>query len=228
MLQRKKPTILVVEDHAELNEQLVRAFHRKYRVDRVTTLSGAFNYLAEETTSYDVVLLDQHLPDGSGFDLIPFVQKDNPNTKICVFTQSAQDTSRISALQLGADAFLTKPLSPHCLSLHVQALLRRGTPISSEYLMFADLCYNCHTRRASRNSDEIRLSKRESDFLHAFIKSGDGVVSKEDLQRIYWKKGQQEITKSAIHVTIQRLRRKLKSLRVEISSIYGLGYRLSV
>lgn len=228
MPKHTKPTILIVEDNPQLNTQLSKAFQKLYAVDQVTTLQGAFNYLAENTVPYDLILLDQHLPDGNGFDLIPFVHKDTPTTKLCILTNTSQETARTTALQLGADAYLTKPLSSHCLLLHAQALLRRGSLLTTKNLIFADLCFDTNNRVATRENTDVQLSQRESEFLRTFIRSIDGLVSREDLQRVYWKSGYHKITRSAIHVTIQRLRKKLLPLRVEIESIYGLGYRLTV
>lgn len=228
MPKNKKLTILIIEDNPQLNIQLARSFQKLYCVDKVTTLQGAFNYLAENTMPYDLILLDQCLPDGNGFDLIPFVQKDTPTTKICILTNTNQETARATALQLGADAYLTKPLSSQCLLLHAQALLRRGSLLTNKNLIFADLCFDTSNRVAVRKDTEVQLSQREGEFLRTFIRSIDGLVSKEDLQRVYWKNGYHKITRSAIHVTIQRLRKKLLPLQVGIESIYGLGYRLTL
>lgn len=228
MPKKQKPHLLFVEDNALLNNQITKALRKQFAVDQVTTVQGALNYLAETHFPYDIVLLDEHLPDGHGSELIHFIQHDTPSTKVCVFTCSTEEETRSMALIQGADAYLTKPLSLHCLHLHLAALLKRGSLHTQQNITFADLTFDTHKRCAIRQDTYVQLSQRESDFLRTFIRSVDGLVSREDLQQVYWKDGHSRITKSAIHVTIQRLRKKLLPLQVHIESIYGLGYRLTV
>src|SRR5690606_29222194 len=156
---------------------------------------------------YDIVLLDEHLPDGHGSELIHFIQHDTPSTKVCVFTCSTEEETRSMALIQGADAYLTKPLSLHCLHLHLAALLTRGSLHTQQNITSADLSFDTRTRCAMRPDTYVQLSQRESDFLRTVIRSVDGLVSREDPQQVYWKDGHASITTSTTHVTIQRSRK---------------------
>ncbi|MCD8484948.1 response regulator transcription factor [Candidatus Woesebacteria bacterium] len=221
-----KPKLLVIEDNALLHSQIHRSMNRLFSTEHVTTLQGAFSYLAENPASYDIVLVDCHLPDGSGLDVIPFVSQDAPETRICVLTQEKDEETRIAALRRGADAYLMKPLSLRCLQYHLQALLRREKKLIADCVHCQDLHFYTQKRVVERKNQAVRLSKRESQFLRIFLKTLDRHVDKQDLFQIFENSGHGTITKSAIHVTIQRLRKKLQPLQVTIDSVYGLGYQL--
>ncbi len=228
MSRSHRPSILIVEDNAALTQNLVHFLRPDFRVDAVTTFHGGVQHIALRQTPYDIVIVDYSLPDGTGLELISQIIHDNNHTKICVLTSNSDETLRMEALKLGADAFLTKPLTPRSIQLHLKTLLKRGPVQRTAQVMYADLNFDTQSRMACRLESTVRLSQRESEFLRIFLQTHDGHVTKDDLQQIYWEKGHSTITRSAVHVTIQRLRKKLQPLQVTIESIYGLGYRLQL
>ncbi len=218
--------LLLVEDDSRLNTALARSLRHHYRVDQVATLAGAYNHLAESRAPYDVIILDRVLPDGDGLELLSFIRRETPETKVCVTSHKDTLAEKLRGLQSGADAYLPKPVHPHEVAAHVEALLRRGIWRSGDEIVFNGLKLNEADRFLCRDQQTIHLSQREVQLLHLFF-SSYGHASHEKIQSFYWRLGI-EPTSTVIHVSIRRLRRKLTFLNVRLSAIYGLGYAITV
>ncbi len=103
------PTLLIVDDEANIRSSLQGALGREgYQVDEAGSLAEARVRLHE---SYDLVMLDVWLPDGSGLDLLAELQKTAPETVAIMMSGHATIDVAIKATRLGAFDFLEKPLS---------------------------------------------------------------------------------------------------------------------
>lgn len=102
------PKVLVVEDSLPL-AQIYKAYlsNTDYDVVLAATLEEAMAEIAEYKP--DIVLLDVELPDGSGIDLLKYVQKDHRGTQVVVMTAHGSSDMAVDAINLGATDFLTKP-----------------------------------------------------------------------------------------------------------------------
>lgn len=225
MLSRS--SLLLVEDDYLLSHSLTRQLRSCFTVDQVTTLSGALAHLTEKDYGYDVVVLDRLLPDGDSRELLEVLQRDFPYTRVCILTGILGEEQMVDCLKTGADVYLTKPLTAKTVSYHVQALMKRGKIMRDNTLAFQDLFLDLRSRQVQRSDNQtIRLSKREVECLARIIQS-HGQVTQEELWSVFWKAGI-EASSGLIHVTIQRLRKKLAPLGVTIRAIYGLGYTLEL
>ncbi len=115
------PTLLLVDDEANIRSSLQGALGREnYETDVAANLAEARTRLRE---SYDVVLLDVRLPDGSGLDLLPEILAGHPETIVIMMSGHATIEAAVRATRLGAFDFLEKPLSLERLLI----LLRNAT-----------------------------------------------------------------------------------------------------
>lgn len=219
------PSCLIVEDDPALNSALSRYLKRSATVDQATNLSAAYQFVADRDVGYDVILVDRHLPDGDGVELVSYVQKHFPNTRICVLTGLTSEKEQQLALQTGADICLNKPLSAQCVRTHIQALLRRGKVSHDHTFHWRDLALQTNTNTLVRSQQMISLTRRETQCLALFFSSGDGEVSREELLQIFWHP-QRTSSIGVLHVNIQRLRKKLHLMGVHIRASYGAGYQL--
>jgi two-component system, OmpR family, response regulator len=219
--------LLLVEDNPELCRLLTRGLRNEYRVECVPTLTGAFSHIAENTQGYDVVVLDRVLPDGDGLELLPTLQTDAPQTKICILSHKCVEAERVLGLEKGADCYLPKPTSMRELRANLTVLSRRSkvaTPQGIQrgsFLLIEEQC-SLVTPYGS-----VRLSRRQSEFLAAFLRAHDGRVTQEQLLNIFWRRKPSN-NMSLIHVNIQRLRRRIEPIGLSIQSLYGLGYQLNL
>ena len=121
------PLLLAVEDEPR-NAALLEAILGRagYRLHVATGVGAAREFLAEETP--DMVLLDRHLPDGDGLDLIPEIRNDDRLGQVPILLVSASVLPRDvqSAMDAGADGFLAKPVRVKPLVDEVRRLLDAG------------------------------------------------------------------------------------------------------
>jgi two-component system response regulator PilR (NtrC family) len=110
----KKPCVLVVDDEPNLRELLTITLERINMVSKeAADLASAKKYIDEG--SFDLCLTDLCLPDGSGLELISYIQAKSPGTPVAVITAHASIDTAIQALKNGAFDFLMKPVDMHLL-----------------------------------------------------------------------------------------------------------------
>jgi len=104
-----KPSVLVVDDEPDLCELLSITLQRMNLNPRTTgTVAQAQRML--KTESYDLCLTDMHLPDGSGLELVEWMQQYSPSVPVAVITAHGSMETAVQALKLGAFDFVSKPL----------------------------------------------------------------------------------------------------------------------
>ncbi|MBI4202730.1 MAG: response regulator [Chloroflexi bacterium] len=117
------PKVLVVDDHATMVRLLTMTLPYEYTVSHAASGPEAIE-LAEEFQP-DLMLLDVNMPGLNGFEVLRQVKasKNLSRTKVIMVTARSDEADRNLALQLGADAYFTKPFSPLALLEEVSKLL---------------------------------------------------------------------------------------------------------
>jgi len=121
-------TVLLVEDERKLRE-LVRSYLERAGLAVLSTGSGAEAITLAAEAAPDLVVLDLGLPDVPG-ETVARELRAVSSVPILMLTAKAGEEDRIAGLELGADDYVTKPFSPRELVLRVQAILRRGAPVT--------------------------------------------------------------------------------------------------
>jgi DNA-binding NtrC family response regulator len=123
---RMKPTILLVDDEPATQFGFGRYLSRAgYEIQAVSTLAEAREAASSKT--YDVVLLDLHLPDGNGLDWVVDLRMQQPNASIVMITGSGDIPAAVESMRRGADQFLTKPVNLKDL----EVFLRKGLELET-------------------------------------------------------------------------------------------------
>jgi DNA-binding response OmpR family regulator len=123
--------ILIVEDEVRLRVNLVRILSRRaFIMDQAATVAEAKALLAER--SYDAVLLDWQLPDGSGLDVCAAVRARSREVHIIMFTGRDEHTDRLRAFDAGVDDYVVKnDVDFEEIGARLKAVARRrGSPTS--------------------------------------------------------------------------------------------------
>jgi DNA-binding response OmpR family regulator len=175
-----------------------------------------------------VVIMDIMLPDGKGYDLIPFVKK---NTDAIVIMASALDeekTKRI-AYEKGADDFMAKPITLFELTYKLKAIASRQGTDKLTY-QIGDLVLDLEKLTLSSDFGEIQLPHSQAvllKLLYDKYKAGD-ILYKTEIATL---ESAVAIENFRIHTSISRLRKQIEALetsRVFIENVYGKGYALVV
>lgn len=219
--------ILVVEDDWPIRHLLkVSLSAHDYEVSEAETCREALSSLTKQVP--DLLLLDLNLPDGSGIDFLRRLRQEHTIPVIILSVQGAEHT-KIEALDLGADDYLTKPFSVDELLARVRVALRRSKALlAPTKLNCGDLELDLEHRHVTLLGHEIALTPNEFSLLMVFMRNQDRVLTHRQLLKEVWGDGYVEDS-HVLRVNICNLRRKLNSpdgKRNYIKTEPGVGYRL--
>jgi two-component system, OmpR family, KDP operon response regulator KdpE len=223
------PRVLVVDDDQAIRRFLRIALRAKgYTVFEAGSARAAL--AAVEAVRPDVIILDLGLPDRDGVEVTRQL-RDRDRIPILILSVKDQEEDKITALEAGADDYLTKPFSVGELHARLRVLLRRvaggraGTPFRLGGLE-VDL-----TRRVVRvRGAPVQLTPTEYDVLKVFIQAAGRVLTHQQLLRQVWGPGY-AVDSHILRVNISTLRRKLEEDPERPTYIVTeprIGYRLRV
>jgi two-component system response regulator QseB len=214
--------ILVLEDDTVLLDGLkVGLGLHGFTVDVVSSCGDARAALA--TTTFDAIVLDLMLPDGSGLDILREVRRREDATPILLLTAKDTVADRIGGLETGADDYLGKPFDLDEVAARLRAISRRAAGRASPALAWNGLELDPSRRTLTIDGKPVNLSRREFSILEALMTHPGTVLSKDQLvDRLYgW---QEDVESNTVEVHIHHLRDKIG--RDTIETLRGLGYRL--
>ena len=218
--------VLVIEDDEAIGEELAGALRANgYTTTLTATGAGALDAARPDI---DLVLLDLGLPDLDGIPLARQLRVTMPDTVIVVLTARTDELDVISALDAGADDYLTKPFRLAELLARVRAHLRRQASLETGAPATAgDLTVDPRTRTATVGGAPLNLRPKEFELLTVLVGSAGEAVRRETLMSTVWDENWFGSTKT-LDVHVAALRRKLGTARssVRITTLRGYGYRV--
>jgi len=178
--------ILVVDDEPRILRAVKTLLTRKgYGVTIASSGEDALQRAAE--TGPQLVILDLRLPGIGGLEVCRRL-REWTNAPILILSVRNEDIDKISALDLGADDYLTKPFSSGELLARVRALLRRvpDTEIASQVIRSGDLAIDLVERRVMRSGRALKLTRTQFAVLSVLAQKADRVVTTRALQKEVW------------------------------------------
>ena len=217
-------TICLVEDEMDL-ASLIRTYLEKagYRVVQFKEGKDALSYIDSPTNLWilDIMLSD----DVTGYDIIKKIRETDTTTPVIFTSARDQDLDKIIGLELGSDDYITKPYSPKELVLRVNNIIKRVyKEVETNKIQYENY-YSIDTdkRIVLEQEKEIKLTTLEFDLLLLFISNKNKTFSRDEILNLIW--GEDYFgSDRVVDDLIRRLRKKMKKLNV--STIYGYGYRL--
>ena len=206
--------MLIIEDDIDLREGLHFSFSGDgYDVFDTGTKKEGLKEIKKG--SYDIVLLDCNLPDGSGFELCKEVREFS-NIPMIMLTARDTEMDEIKALELGVNDFLSKPFSLGVLKARVKRIWNEKT--EPEKLISGIITIDKNT---------CRVYKLEYRLLLYFLENKNHVLSKEQIVSQLWDTEGKYVDNNTVSVNISRLRTKIEkdaSKPELIKTIHGIGY----
>jgi len=169
----------------------------------------------------DLVILDLMLPGMDGLIVCQAMRADPTlaSIPIIMLTAKAEESDRISGLELGADDYVTKPFSPKELTARVAALLRRsGRPTTSGLLRYGSITIDADRHHVALDGEDVRLTAKEFLLLQYLLQHRGRVLSRDLLLSDVWGYQYTGGTRT-VDVHIRRLREKLPPLAGAIETI---------
>ena len=219
--------LLVVEDDDQLRKALVLTLRsRGYAVHAARTGAEALERV--RSVRLDVVVLDLGLPDIDGLTVIERV-RESSGVPIVVLSARRDQSDKVTALDAGADDYLTKPFGIEELLARLRAAARRsGAPVDAGVVRTPDFEVDLGRKKVlGRGGDEIHLTPTEWGVLEVLVRAGGLLVPGADLLREVWGP-QYESQTNYLRVYLAQLRQKLEpdqSRPRYLITAPGLGYR---
>jgi two-component system OmpR family response regulator len=216
--------IVIVEDDVALATGLSRFLQAEgYGVDLISR--GDEAVAAAKSNRFDLMILNLGLPTMDASELLRMLRAADYHLPVLVLTAHDAVTARVRALDLGADAYLTKPFAMSELLAIVRAVIRRSQARSSSKIVHGLLTVDTVARRAYLADKPLQLSPREWAVLEVLLGRIGQVASKKSI--IQAVAGlDSELTPSAIEICVSRLRAKLEPAGIKIRTVRGFGYVL--
>ena len=224
--------ILYVEDDLSLIDGLKYTLENSgYFVDNARTASEALARFKQDT--YDLLLLDVTLPDGTGFDVCKEVRAIS-TIPIIFLTASDQEISIVRGLDIGADDYITKPFNILEVKARIKAIMRRTAASQprkeeSKVIEAGDLKLDCESRRLFILGREVNLTAKEFDLLELLVNNPNKVYGRENLLNLVWGYEYPGDVRT-VDVHVRRLREKIESNPSEpkyVHTKWGVGYYYS-
>jgi two-component system KDP operon response regulator KdpE len=221
--------VLVVDDEAPIRHAVRRALQaRGYEV--VLAADGEHALTKAEDLTPDVVVLDLNLPGMDGLEVCRQL-REWTSVPILVLSVREDESDKVTALDLGADDYLTKPFGTDELLARVRALLRRAEPPEAVPRFRAgDVEIDLASRSVRRGSEGVRLTRTEWELLGAFAEHPGKLLTHGWLLREVWGDGYDGDVE-VLRVFVSQLRKKIEPDPRRPSFIVtepGVGYRWAV
>ena len=223
-----EPKILVVDDEVHIRRLLKTALTRaSYDVSEAASAREALDIL--EKVHPDVVLLDLGLPDRDGMELVPIIRMRSDATLLVVSARDATE-QKVTALDLGADDYVTKPFDTDELLARVRAALRHRMMAqgAQSSLIVQDVEIDLINRRVLKAGVDVHLTPKEYAILTELAKFPGRVITHDHLLKSVWG-NEYERHIEYLRVVIRNLRQKIEddvSRPAIIVNELGVGYRL--
>ena len=221
--------ILLIEDDRTLGSGIRLALQNtSLQITLCYTLTEGRIVLDRE--SFDLLILDINLPDGSGLDLLNEVRKTSA-VPIILLTANDMEMDIVTGLESGADDYITKPFSLAVLRARVNAQLRRSISAKPSCTEIDGFQFDFDRMEFRKDGQLVELSKTEQKLLRILVENRGQTLSRTTLVDWIWTDGAEYVDENALSVTVKRLRDKLEdtpSSPKYLKTVYGIGYTWAV
>lgn len=222
--------VMVVEDERDIRDILKNLLEEEGF--GVVALESATNLLLEiREHSPDLLLLDQILPGKNGIEALREIRSSAfAHIPIIMVTGLSGEDDKVSALDVGADDYITKPFYPKELTARIKALARRSKTAvndntSKEKIEGDGISIDFSAHRVWVAEVEISLTLTEFKILSELLKQSGQVLTREKLREKAL--GNLNVTDRTIDVHMASLRKKLGDIGARIETVRGVGYRFA-
>lgn len=222
--------VLVVDDEESLRNFIRRNLEK--RGSKVFTASNGLEALAVfEREMIDLVIMDVMMPNMDGLETIRRIRQSS-TVPVIVLSALEEEQTKIQALNLGADDYLTKPFGVGELLARVEAVQRRArwsstlSDANHEQLVRGDIVVDVHEHRVQVRSEQVELTPTEFNLLVYLMENSGRMLTHEAILKNIWGP---EYGREAeyLRVYIGRLRQKIEKDPVNpryLKTAHGYGY----
>jgi len=223
--------ILLLEDDISLVDGLNYSLTRKgFIVEIVRTVKEAMGRLPR-MDSYDLLILDVTLPDGTGFEVCEKIRRQGNPIPILFLTASDEEMNVIRGLDSGGDDYVTKPFKLGELCSRIHALLRRTGQASQSQpaiLECGDISIDLMASRVSLRGVALDLTGAEYRLICLLVRNANRVLTRSAILNELWDNSGDFVDDNTLSVYVRRLREKIEldpSHPQHLVTVRGFGYQ---
>ncbi|MFO1249544.1 MAG: response regulator transcription factor [Alphaproteobacteria bacterium] len=221
--------ILIVDDEPPIRRFLKTALVAQgYRVEESGDGEAALDFLRRNVV--DLVILDLGLPGMDGLEVVKHLRGEGKSVPIIILSSRDDEAGKVSALDLGADDYVSKPFGMEELSARLRAALRHRLQQEGEKPLFrsGDVTVDLVRRIVTARGAEVKLTPREYDLLRLMVAHAGKVLTHKFILHEVWG-GEAEV--QYLRIYVRNLRQKLETDPEQpklILTEQGVGYRLAM
>lgn len=214
-----KGKVFILEDDSAISG-LVKVALELNGVEVCAYATAADFLAAVSAVRPDVALLDIMLPDGNGLDVLKTVKSKYPSVQCIMLSAKGKEEDKVNGLNSGADDYISKPFSVLELTARVNAALRR-MPAPPSVLRSGDIEIDCDKMSASLKGVPLDLNRKEFELLKYFMLNAGKALPREQILNAVWGYDAGETRTLDNHVS------RLRKTGIKISTVFGVGYKLT-
>ena len=213
--------IIIVEDDASIRTML--EYYFKSMGHQVEAHESGEELFAHEVQG-DIALLDVMLPGMDGLEIVRRLRQDPATAKLPIIMLTARQTEmdKVTALDAGADDYITKPFGVMELQARINAVLRRMGERDPQ-LVYEDLIIDPAGRTVRRGDEEISLTYKEFELLRLLVSRRGTVLTRDEILAAVWDYNFVGETRT-VDMHIKSLRQKLGE--GYITTVRSVGYKM--
>ena len=214
--------IIIVEDDASIRTML--EYYFKSMGHQVVAHESGEELFAHEVQG-DIALLDVMLPGMDGLEIVRRLRQDPATAKLPIIMLTARQTEmdKVTALDAGADDYITKPFGVMELQARINAVLRRMGERDPQ-LVYEDLIIDPAGRTVRRGDEEISLTYKEFELLRLLVSRRGTVLTRDEILAAVWDYNFVGETRT-VDMHIKSLRQKLGE--GYITTVRSVGYKMA-
>lgn len=217
--------VLIIEDDYRIGS-LVKDYFIREKFDVLLKDDGIEGYIAFNSDSFDLVILDVMLPGIDGFEIASRIRKMS-NVPIIMVTARSDDEDQIKGYSYKIDDYITKPFNPDILLMKAKILLERvntNTIENTEQIInIQGLIIDYNKRKVFVDGEHIILEPKQFNILKYLVNNKERVVSREELLNKIW--GYDYFgSDRVVDTQIRKLRKNLQHKAYLIKTVFSVGY----
>ncbi|MEH7221485.1 response regulator transcription factor [Bacillus toyonensis] len=216
------PNILIINNNVDNQEYIQNLLiKQKFTID--TENDGIEGIIRFQKKVYDLVILDAMSPNLDGYSICKIIRSQS-TVPIIMLSTVKSESAEIKGFQFGIDDFITSPFSFELFCYRIEAILRRNNSTKLlPLIQFQEISLNPDSYIVYLNGQKKKLTTKEFDMLHIFLKNPGKVLSREFLLNHVWGYDYYGDPR-VIDAYVKKIRKKLNI--PYIKTVTGVGYKI--
>lgn len=219
--------VLLLEDEKDIASYVMNSLKtERFAVDWAET--GEKGLMWAKVNAYDVGIFDIKLAgEQSGLQVCQTIRERGKTFPIIMLSVTGDVSTKIEALNLGADDYLAKPFSFAELLARINALMRREKKITGPILRVGDLEMDAHAHTVTRGGKRIELNRKESALLEYLMRNPGTTLTRAMILEHVWDMNADPFTNTVdVHIRFLREKIDVGHKKKLLKTVHGFGYKI--